>query len=460
MKRNNFVIIGGGITGLSAAYFLVKAGKKVTVLEKNPYLGGISSSFKHSDFVLDIGPHKLYSQIPGMMDFFQNILGDDTLKVKKKNSIYIMDKYFSFPISLKNMIGNISGKTIAGALNISLGVPGTFFSKKEAKNFEEYFHKGFGKNFYHLMFEGYAKKVWGDPQKLSVELAKKRIPIESIPHLFSQIISKKEKKTSADFFYYPKNGIIEVCQKLSEYIKSNGNAIILNTEVKKITCKNKIVQEITIKQKNKLTKIKGDYLISTAHINDLADMMNLNAKDLCNNLKYSDIILVYLFMNQERALKDNWVFFPDSSVRFNRISEQKSFSEFTVPKDKTVICAEITLPPGRNIHEKEIFDMVIKDLKKSGLVKTDTIYHHIIRREKRVYPIYDLTYKENLTKIINEINKVKNMVSIGRYGLFNYNNMDHCIDMSKKVVDAILDNKEKKDWDKLTKYFDTYRIVD
>ena len=39
-------IIGGGITGLTAAYELTKRGINVTVFEKDEYLGGLSNG-KH-----------------------------------------------------------------------------------------------------------------------------------------------------------------------------------------------------------------------------------------------------------------------------------------------------------------------------------------------------------------------------------------------------------------------------
>ncbi len=39
------VIVGGGFTGLSAAYELAAAGQKVVVLEKESVVGGLASGF-------------------------------------------------------------------------------------------------------------------------------------------------------------------------------------------------------------------------------------------------------------------------------------------------------------------------------------------------------------------------------------------------------------------------------
>jgi protoporphyrinogen oxidase len=52
-NKNNsskIAIVGGGITGLTAAYELTKAGHEVTVFEKEKYLGGLAFGFKNSDY--------------------------------------------------------------------------------------------------------------------------------------------------------------------------------------------------------------------------------------------------------------------------------------------------------------------------------------------------------------------------------------------------------------------------
>ena len=43
-------IIGGGITGLTAAYTLVKKGHRVTIFEKEKTLGGLASGFRQPNW--------------------------------------------------------------------------------------------------------------------------------------------------------------------------------------------------------------------------------------------------------------------------------------------------------------------------------------------------------------------------------------------------------------------------
>ena len=50
---NNVTIIGAGVSGISAACYLSKAGFKVTVVDKNYKAGGRLSQFKSNGFIFD-----------------------------------------------------------------------------------------------------------------------------------------------------------------------------------------------------------------------------------------------------------------------------------------------------------------------------------------------------------------------------------------------------------------------
>lgn len=59
VHRGNIAVIGGGITGLTAAYRLQKAGFEVVLFEAGDALGGQISSARRDGFLLEGGPHTL-----------------------------------------------------------------------------------------------------------------------------------------------------------------------------------------------------------------------------------------------------------------------------------------------------------------------------------------------------------------------------------------------------------------
>jgi len=57
MGRERVVVVGAGISGLLTALALAKEGRKVLVLEKNSYMGGVCRSYKVDGYQVDTGPH-------------------------------------------------------------------------------------------------------------------------------------------------------------------------------------------------------------------------------------------------------------------------------------------------------------------------------------------------------------------------------------------------------------------
>src|SRR5580692_16739 len=67
------VIVGGGISGLSAAYDLARAGISHTLLEKQPRLGGVVETRTQDGCVLECGPDSFISSKPEMLALIKEL---------------------------------------------------------------------------------------------------------------------------------------------------------------------------------------------------------------------------------------------------------------------------------------------------------------------------------------------------------------------------------------------------
>ncbi len=76
MKNKKVTILGAGISGLSASAFLAKEGFDVTILEKNPTIGGRARQFQKDGFVFDMGPSWYW--MPDVFERFYNQFGYTT----------------------------------------------------------------------------------------------------------------------------------------------------------------------------------------------------------------------------------------------------------------------------------------------------------------------------------------------------------------------------------------------
>jgi len=74
------VVIGGGITGLSAAYELVKAGRRPVLIEAHPQLGGVIQTETVEGCVLEGGPDSFLSAKPAANELIREVgLGDQLI---------------------------------------------------------------------------------------------------------------------------------------------------------------------------------------------------------------------------------------------------------------------------------------------------------------------------------------------------------------------------------------------
>ena len=67
------VIVGGGISGLSTAYYLAKAGVPSILIEKRPQLGGIIQTERIDGCLVEAGPDSFLSAKPWAMDLIREL---------------------------------------------------------------------------------------------------------------------------------------------------------------------------------------------------------------------------------------------------------------------------------------------------------------------------------------------------------------------------------------------------
>lgn len=98
----DIAILGGGFTGLTAAYYLNKKGHTVTLLEKNKILGGLAAGFKtdHWEWPLEYAYHHLFASDNDILNFAKEVQFTDIFfRTPKTDSLYLVNgNYRIFPV--------------------------------------------------------------------------------------------------------------------------------------------------------------------------------------------------------------------------------------------------------------------------------------------------------------------------------------------------------------------------
>jgi zeta-carotene desaturase len=95
------IVIGGGLSGMSAALALSESGVRVTLLESSSRLGGRASSVynKRLGMTIDLGQHALLGCCTNLLDFYRRIDATDSIEFHDSLAFFERDGIRSLKLS-------------------------------------------------------------------------------------------------------------------------------------------------------------------------------------------------------------------------------------------------------------------------------------------------------------------------------------------------------------------------
>jgi len=470
--KEDIVILGGGAGGLAAGWFLARTGRfQVTVIERASFIGGHCASFKYDGFILDHGPHKMYSAVPGILDELRTLMGDQLLTHQKRNRIQLNGRLLEYPLKLTNL-ATVLGPYRFAQLGASYGwaMLKGWVVRGESASYEDYVVRRFGRGVYELVFEPLALKVWGDPREIHPEMARTRIPSSGASELIMKLLKVRRESTdtNAEFFYYPKKGFGEFPNAMAAEIEKHSGRILLNANIQQVERVGKQIVSVSVRQGNETINLPCRYLVSSIPLPELGKLVfgdqEPELTKVAASLRFRHLILVYLFIRKPQVSRDHWVFFPERDFLFSRISEQKQMSPEMGPPDRTVLCCDFTCSEGDTTWRSSDDDLAskcVQGLVKAGFIQPADVEGHLVKRSRNFYPVYDLAYAEKLKTVSDILRRIDNLLTTGRIGMYNYNNSDHCADMGRFIAEGLVAGEHPPQiWTQLEKRVGTYKIVD
>jgi protoporphyrinogen oxidase len=364
---------------------------------------------------------------------------------ERKSRIYLMKRFFDYPLKVSNAIFTMppltTVKILIDYLNAKIK---NILSPTPDNNFENWVVNRFGWTLYDIYFRVYTEKTWGLPcTELNADWAAQRITLLSLWDTFVKTIWKRgdTPRTYVNRFHYPKEGGIGALSKAYErQIKEAGGRILSQAEVSKLKVIDEKISQVNHSKGE--SQIDDDGIVfSTLPITDLVATIDPKPPqavlEAAKKLKFRSIVFVYLTFEKDSISDDHWIYLPERRFHANRISEANNFSIRNCPDGKTIVGAEITCQKEDDIWNSDLDDHARKALDgmcDAGLVNREQHIGSMTQKVEHAYPIYDLEYKENLKIITDYLNKIENLRYFGRNGLFRYNNMDHSVDMGLKAA--------------------------
>lgn len=426
-------ILGAGPAGMAVVDGLVDANVgNFVVLDKAPILGGLAQTVTWDGVgEHDLGPHKIFSLDPALVERVEALLPPGQWLTRKKiSSIFMKGYYLPYPPSpfaLARVFGFFSFTKMVTGYGVARLK--SMISTSAPTTFEDDLQTRLGRPLYEILFKPIAEKLWGDPKTLDVKLSKGRVQTPSLLEVLGRLLKiKKGSNFEALTFRYPKTGLGCLWKAIKS--KSEGRGIfLLNHTVVGLAVKNDMVFSITVSENGRERVIdlaSGDTVVSTLPLNLTSrlfgDSLSPHVKSIAEQVvALNDLLLVFLHIDRPSLLDESWVFIPDPAIAFHRLSEQESFDPEMTPNG-SIVCCEIMSSPNRPMMGKsnnELIRLSEDGLNAMGYGDFCVLNRRVIRLPQS-YPVFRKGFEPGLKELIAELDQLKNFKSIGRQGAFNY----------------------------------------
>ncbi|MFA6404799.1 MAG: protoporphyrinogen oxidase-like protein [Candidatus Paceibacterota bacterium] len=413
-SRNNNVILGGGITGLSAGYV-----SKLPIYEANDIAGGICTSYymrkgekkrlseppkDAESYHFEIGGgHWIFGGDPSIIQFIQN--HSPFKRYSRKASIYLPEKNIFIPYPIQNNLYYLDKKSSAKVVDEIINVKVTEYkiltmSKWLKINFGQTlcniffhpFHKLYTANLYH-------KIAPQDPHKSPINMKE----------IMNGLRGKANPAGYNTTFIYPEHGLDSLMRSLEKECNINYGKKVVKIDIKKKIIKfsdsttigyNKIISTLPL---NKMIQMTGIKIGEEPHPSPAVLVINIGAK------------------KGPKCPDDQWVYIPNSNTKFHRVGFYSNIDTSFLPKsnrkknDRTSIYVEKAYPENSKPNKKEIEEIcqkTIKELQEWGWIDEVDVYDPTWIETAYTWSWPNSSWKE---KALKELEK-NGIYQIGRYG--------------------------------------------
>lgn len=412
------LIVGAGVTGLTAGYLLSKAGEKCVIAEKSDEIGGLCRSFVLDNIVFDLGPHLFFDNPSKEAERLMSSLIEDEEVIKRKFSFSICnnDRIWKFPNSIfdlifypaeykKQLLKSILGKKKRP-------------KKGQASTRDEMVDK-IGSTCYDREFAPMLEKktfLSGDQihrdwvRRVDRDINNNKESFRRLSRI--KRISRIVKKVlTTDNYFYPEGGFQVFADKLSKRFNELGGETILECgDISFTKDSNRILSAVI---KNTEYPVKN--VIWTGSVNDLNSVIGSDAP----RAEYVKVMIVLATFSTTKSVPRpfSYIYYPDKDLIFNRIYYPSAIFGNKALGKREGICFELNYTEDLDtLPDEEIINRTLADAVKSKVIGEEEFRQSKIIRLGECLPIYNMSYEERLRKVFKDIHSYNNLYSIGRLG--------------------------------------------
>ncbi len=420
------IILGAGISGISAGYHLSLKGIVSVIYEQDSNWGGLCGNFTVSGFRFDKAIHLSFTEDEHVKKLFSDSCEYITHKPLAYN--YYKGSWLKHPAQ-----NNLQPLALEEKIEIINDFVEKDNKKVEITNYEEWLKVQYGNYFSEHFPLPYTRKYWGvEAKELSITWVGNRMYQPKIKEVLKGAFEEQTPNTYyAKEMRYPKEG------GYRSFLKGMAEKchIELNKKVINIDPENKIV---LFKDGH---SEKYDKLISSISLPEyihLLHHMPNDVKEACNNLTYTSVALVSIGLNKPTIPKHLWFYIYDEEILPARCYSPSIKSSDNVPQGCSSFQFEVYFTNKKpcSLNETELIEHVLDVSERMGIFNR----RNVIVKNYKVLEYGNVIFHHDMEKnrkIVLDYLTSRKIKTIGRFGKWEYLWSDQSLLSGKKVTDEL-----------------------
>ncbi|WP_311197521.1 NAD(P)-binding protein [Rugamonas brunnea] len=453
------IVIGGGPTGLSAAYH---AGPGNLLLERNASVGGCCRSLHDGGFTFDHAGHIMFSNDPYVQALYDKLLGDNQHWQMREAWIYSKGVHTRYPFqgALHGLPPDVIKECILGAIEARYGGPqapacasgavddccadgsagvasaGPQARARATDSFEQFIYQVWGAGIARHFAIPYNRKLWTVPlDQMETSWLGGRVPLPDLAEIIEGALRPVPRPMGPNArFGYPRQGGFQAL--MNGFLPLIRGNIELNADVAQV-----------LPEKHLVTLADGrryryGHLVSTMPLPELVKLLGRTAtpevRAAARGLRHVSIRCVNIGIARAAVTDKHWIYYPEDSI-FHRIFVQGNASPACNPPGGFGFTCEISYSPWKPLplDGPALVQRCIADAIKVGFMRSDD--RVLVANQVDIpvaYVVYDHQRAHNVNVVRDWLAR-HDILLAGRYSEWEYYNSDHAFLAGKRAAEQI-----------------------
>lgn len=414
------VILGGGLTGLSAAWHL--DGVESLVLERDAEPGGLCRSFAEDGFTFDCTGHLLHLREPRFRDLVERLAPGAFAAHERRALIFSKGTFTPYPFQ-----ANLHGLPVDTVKDCVAGFVEALLRREKAgepdpqrATFKEWVEAIFGAGIAQHFMLPYNAKLWRvDLDEIECGWVSWSIPRPTLREVLDGAFGATVRGLGYNpTFLYPRRGGIRA---LPDAFARRVPAIRTGSAVETIDARRRVVRlrgGETIGYERLVSTLPLDRLLQSTE--GLPDEMGAIGR----RLRSVRVLNICLGIARPRLSDAHWVYFPEPEYSFYRIGFPSNLAPGMAPRGCASVWAERSLLPGEPFDEQEVIATTTDDLRRAGILRArDRVVFARVGVLDPAYVLYDRHRARHVPRVLETLRE-HGIDSTGRFGAWEYSSME------------------------------------